>query len=314
MNAQSLVRRFLAVVSGALLAGTLAVAGSTAPANAAPRGSLDIVSVTDTASGFGAPVQDRDFSVRVRVLDTSGQPTIVSRATTIRLTEVSGPGTLSGNTDAVIPRNGSGATISGARYSTYANGVEFRVSVVSGVDLEPDQITVDVAATAVGANATPRNSLNVRDPNCVAPTADLPTCGSQLLLPNGANGRVTVWVGSCDGLADCRTVGDTTALVVTAIASLKDSDGDPLYNSTSPATLILACDKVLCGQSGVPRLPVIYTLSNDGDLNQEAPPCPEKGVLGEGQDLCVDYVQSTRSQGDLYTYILFDFDLRASHP
>ena len=35
-------------------------------------------------------------------------------------------------------------------------------------------------------------------------------------------------------------------LVVTAIASLKDSDGDSLYSRKHPAKVILACDKVLC--------------------------------------------------------------------
>jgi hypothetical protein len=36
------------------------------------------------------------------------------------------------------------------------------------------------------------------------------------------------------------------ALVVTAIGSLRDSDGDPLYSRKHPAKIILACDKTLC--------------------------------------------------------------------
>src|SRR5512132_1830103 len=113
----SLVRRSLAVTSAALLAGVLAAAGTSVPAYAAAKGSLEIVSVTDTGSGLGAPVQDRPFNVAVRVLDLAGQPTTVNQATTIVLEEVSGPGVLGGTTSAVIPRYGSGATISGATYS-----------------------------------------------------------------------------------------------------------------------------------------------------------------------------------------------------
>src|ERR687897_681024 len=149
----SLVRRSLAVMIAALLAGVLAAAGISVPANAAPKGSLEIVSVTDTASGLGAPVQNRPFNVAVRILDNAGQPMTVNQATRIALEEVSGPGVLGGTTTAVIPRNGSSATISGATYSLYANGVVLRVRAVSGVDLSPDDVTVDVALTAVGANA-----------------------------------------------------------------------------------------------------------------------------------------------------------------
>ena len=56
----------------------------------------------------------------------------------------------------VIPRNGSGATISGATYSQFANGVVLRVRVKSGVKLAPDEVTVEVALRAVGARCRSR--------------------------------------------------------------------------------------------------------------------------------------------------------------
>jgi hypothetical protein len=318
MSAQSLVRRFLAVLSAASLAGVFAVAVTTGSASAAPiKGSLEVVSVTDTDNPeFGVLIQDQSFDVAVRVLDTAGAPTTVPRATTIVLEEVFGPGSLTGNTSATIPRNGSGTTISGARYSPYANDVVLRVRVQSGVELESDDVSVDVTLTAVGREAVPGDALNLDDQNCDAPTSQKPTCG-RLILPNGANGQVVMSVGSCEGLRpegqrQCLTVGDTKALVVTAAANMEG-----LYtNKDAPATLILACDKVLCGQSGagLPQLPVVYTLNNEGDLLTPAPTCPAKGVLGDTQEVCVDYVQSSRQQGDLYTYILFDRDPRFSHP
>lgn len=309
------LRRSLAMLSVALLAAVWA-AGISIPATAAPiKGSLDIVSVTDTASGLGGPVQNRPFSVAVSVLDAAGQPTTVNQATTIVLEKVSGSGVLGGTTTAVIPRNGSGATISGATYSQFENGVVLRVRAASGAQLAPDEVTVEVALTAVGADASPGKSLNVRDSTCLAPTAEVPNCG-QLLLPNGASGHVTLSVGSCDGLGPCRTGDGTEALVVTGIANFKDAQGNPLYSNTSPATLIVACDKDLCRETanGVPAISLIYTLDNTAALDKTAEPCPTKGVVGPDQQVCVDYVQSKRSQGDLYMYLLFAIDLRASFP
>jgi hypothetical protein len=324
---QSLIRRSLAVLFAGLLA-TAWTVGISIPASAVPpdKGFLKIVSFTDgtptnPGSGLGGPVQGRPFSVVVEVIDSAGQPTTVNQKTSIVLEEVSGPGVLTGNTTVDIPRNGSGATISGAIYSPFANGVVLQVRAVSGVQLgldpETNPATVEVALTAVGRNANPGESLNLTDPECAAPTPEVPTCG-QLLLPNGASGRVIMSVGSCDGLVDpslgrdedrCLNVGNTEGLVVTTIADLKDGEGNQLYEGTH-ATLILACDKVLCGQSGVPKLPVIYTVENTGQLDTPAPECSAKGVLGELEDACVDYVSSMRSGGDLYLVVLFRIDAR----
>jgi hypothetical protein len=302
---QSLIRRSLAVLGTVLLA-TAWIVGISTPASAQPvRGSLDIVSVTNIDNReFGLIVQGQRFAVQVRVLDNDGQPTTVSRATTIVLEEVSGPGVLGGTTTAVIPRQGSGATISGATYSQFANNVVLRVRVTSGVELAPDEVTVDVALTAVSANANRGQTLDLDDPNCGAggaPTAAEPNCGQ--LLTAGADGLVVMSVGSCQGLGSCRQVGETTALVVTLSADIVPSSADPY------STMILSCDKDLCGGSGVPKIPVIYTFDNTGDLTQTAPACLAKGVLNPGP-ICVDYVQSTRSAGDLYIYVLFAHDIR----
>lgn len=314
-HTQSPLRRSLAVLSAALLAAAWAV-GTSIPASAAPvKGFLDIVSVVDRDSELAGPVQDKFFDVTVRVLDSAGQPTTVSQATTVVL-EASGTGALSGTTAAEISRNGSSATIRGAKYDQFENGVVLRVRASSGVQLAPDEVTVEVALKAVGANASPRKSLTVTDTTCTAPTALVPNCG-QFLLPNGASGHVTVSVGSCDGLGACKTEDSTEALVVTAIADLKDSQGRPLYSRTSPATVVLACDKDLCRltANGVPKIPVLYTLDNTGPLTETTEttgPCPAKGVVGTDQVACVDYVQSSRKQGDLYLYFLFVHDARIS--
>ena len=99
--------------------------------------------------------------------------------------------------------------------------------------------------------------------------------------------------------------------MITAIASLKDSDGDPLYSRKHPAKVILSCDKALCPKTDdVTKFKVLYTLNNTGPLKKVAPPCPKKGVLGKGQEACVDYENSKRRDGDLYLPFLFNVDGR----
>ena len=327
MGTKSLIRRCLGVLSAALLTVMLTAVGMSAPASANDGGEgkfLSIISVTDQGTKLPGPVKKRPFDVKVKVVDSEGRKTTVAKATTIVLIEVSGPGILFDNITAVIPAGGSHATIQGAKYSAYANGVVFAVYAVDGAKLAPDKIKLDVALTAVSAFATPGERLKLIDPNCVAPTPKVPTCG-KLILENGAKGRVIMAIHSCKGLAKqggipCRESGDIRALVVTVIANLKDFDGDPLYSRKDPAIIVVICDEVLCGKTGyskhkdVPKIPLIYTLKNTGPLTNVAPPCPKEGVLGKGQDVCTDFAQSHVRNGDLYTYGLFKLDPRFSHP
>jgi hypothetical protein len=323
---QSLFQRCIAILSAALLSAALVMIGTWLPAGAtgAPGEkedrddpvALQIVLIKDRGSGLPWPVQDRKFDVVVQVVDDDGRPIRVDEPTKIKLKEVSGPGQLGGNTTAVIQKGLSSTTISGATYSQYANGVVLAVKVVYGEHLAPDEITVEVALTAVGAKAKPGKELRLKDPNCAAPTAKVPTCGF-LFLQNGADGRVTLSVGSCDGLAKrfggCREAGGTEALVVTAIASLRDLHGKPLYDRKNPAKVILACDKALCPKTDdVTKFKVLFTLNNTGPLKKVAPPCPKEGVIGKDQKACVDYERSFRRDGDLYLPVLFARDLRSA--
>jgi hypothetical protein len=314
---QSLIRRCLTVLSAALLVAAWNF-GISIPASAAPpvKGFLEITSLRNTDKpDYCHPtldqcliVQGQEFAVQVRVLDKDRQPTTVSKATRIVLEKASGDGSLDPEASEVtIPRNGSTATFSGVSYSPYENDVVLRVRVLSGVELSEDTISVDFALTAVDDIATPGNDFDLQDPECGvggAPTPEEPICGH--LLTKGADGLVIMSVGSCEDLGPCRTVDGTTALVVTLVAQIEHPDPTDPYSIA-----ILACDKVLCGGSGVPKLPVIYTFDNNADLTETAPACPGKGDLGTF-DICVDYVQSTRSQGDLYLWVLFNRDLRYS--
>ena len=316
------VRRSLAVLIAALLAVAWTV-GISIPASAAPARALEIFSVTteDPEHPELCPSVDRcailegeAFTVQVRVVDRAGQPATVSKDTTIVLEKLSGEGTLGGPdlNPVTILRNGSEAKFTGLTYTPSGNPT-LGVRVTSGVQLSSDKLLVPIAVTAVAETVVKRGDLlDLNDPNCGdatgAPNSEEPTCGH--LLTTGAVGDVVMSVGSCKDLRPtsepprCRTVGTTTALVVTVNADIEHSPG-------GYSTVILSCDKVLCGGTGVPKLPVIYTFDNNGDLTQTAPACPRKNDLGS-LEICVDYVQSMRSDSDLYLVVLFDHDLRIS--
>ena len=98
----------------------------------------------------------------MQAVDDDGKPIKVSKATKIKLVEVFGPGQLGGNTTAVIQQGFSSTTIVGATYSQFANGVKLKVKVVYGDDLAPDKITVEVALTAVGADAKPGRAVDAQ--------------------------------------------------------------------------------------------------------------------------------------------------------
>lgn len=303
-----LLPALLAVITA--LAGFAALAGAPAT-GAATKGALVVAAVQDQGTGLAGMVANRPFSVEVEVVDEDGAPMAVNRATTVTLSEVSGPGDLAGSTSAVIPRNSDRTTITGATYSAFGNGIVLAVSASGGMTLEGGTVTVDAASTAVRANASPNSPLNVTDPGCAAPTPEAPVCG-YLELPNGANGTVLMSVGACEGVFSCLS-GSTQAGLVTALASLKDAAGNALYDGDQPATFIVACDRSRCGQGGVPNFEVWVDVTNVGTL-AKAEDCPAKGVLGE-LDFCLDTVQSKRDgAGDLYSYILFDHDIRASYP
>jgi len=320
------VRRSLAVLIAALLAVAWTV-GISIPASAASARALEILPVTTSVFPTDrCPLEDRcailqgeKFTVRVRVVDRTGQPATVSKDTTIVLEQLSGGGTLTdrdGNPVTIlpvtIPRDGSEATFERLSYTPSGNPT-LGVRVTSGVQLSPDKLIVPIALTAVAETVLKRGDLlDLNDPNCGdatgAPNSEEPTCGH--LLTTGAVGDGVMSVGSCKDLRPtsepprCRTVGTTTALVVTVNADIEHSPG-------GYSTVILSCDKVLCGGTGVPKLPVIYTFDNNGDLTQTAPACPSKNNIGNFE-ICVDYVQSMRSDGDLYLVVLLDHDWRGS--
>jgi hypothetical protein len=193
-------------------------------------------------------------------------------------------------------------------YSTYTNGVAVTASasVKKGAPASTPSNAFDVLQTLKTTPASPHSAFQDGvggADNCADVTATNPVCGV-LLLPNGANSDVLLSTGSCLNIG-CNTQG----LVIQVIADLSSQ---PLYSPGAPATLVIHCDRSVCGKGGVNKYTALASLSATGPL-APAPACPAKGTLGATQDFCTDYVQSTRSNSDdLLLFLLFDHDFRGS--
>ena len=140
--------------------------------------------------------------------------------------------------------------------------------------------------------------------DCTEATPADPVCGV-VILPNGATSeQVLLSLGACDPTyAGC----DPRGSVVQTLAGLAG-----LYTKSSPATILIRCDKSLCGGQGVSKIHLMYSLLGNSPLAQ-APACPKKNTIGSNQPVCVDYVQSHRDNaGDTMLFLLFTEDARVS--
>lgn len=142
------------------------------------------------------------------------------------------------------------------------------------------------------------------DGNCTEATPENPVCGVVILPLGASSSQVLLSLGLCDdtGYSGC---GDPRGSVIQTLADLS------AYSATSPATMLVKCDKTLCGGGSIKSKHLSYTLGGNTPLAQ-AEACPAKGVVGT-EPACVDYVQSKRDgSGDTYLYLLFVRDARVS--
>lgn len=304
-------RRLPLVVSLLLVVLTLAVAGPALATYGKPATRLVLVSVTDDGSGLAGPVTGEAFAWQVRSVDAYGKTAPVAKPTTIALSVVTGTGTLSGAVTGTLAKGTSEVSVDGALYSTYGNGVVLRVSNTSG-RLAPGDLTV--TAYRYGTFELTRPGSEASLDTCTEATPAVPTCAT-VELPRGANGRLTLSEAACPAGTDCLTNGTSTALLVEALTNFKDAAGKPLYSRSAPASLVVACDKTLCGHGGVDKFPIKVAIADEP--LQVAPPCPGKGRISSDPGtppFCRDDVQSHRTKaGDLLTVVLFAIDLRAIH-
>jgi hypothetical protein len=136
---------------------------------------------------------------------------------------------------------------------------------------------------------------------CTA-TPEQPTCVDLVLPPSAGNGdQVLFTTGVCSASVGCEPGRDV--LQVLAVFELPKQD---------PATLVVKCDKTLCGVGSITDNVLKVSLAPVGAL-RAAPACSAKGVIDDGVETCVDYVQSRRDgSGDTHLYWLVPRDARMS--
>jgi hypothetical protein len=249
------------------------------------------------------------FTVNVSFLDSAGQPApLPNNSSTLAITSNYGPLTTS-----TWPTNGATSAAIVTSLATPANQVSLTVSAGKGSKAistsSSESQLFDVIKTfkpvpsivGAGSAGIGGDSSN----NCSVATSANPVCGI-LVLPFGTSSPALLTLGACDATyAKC---GSTKGDVVQALVDLSGGS----YSKTAPATLIVKCDKSLCGGGAIQNVHLSFSLGGNTPLG-DALACPAKNTIGADQDACVDYVQSKRDgSGDTHLYLLFDHDMRTS--
>lgn len=301
----------------AALAGTLA--GAASAASPAPVTILVDAVTSDVAPPAGTPAgavpyvlaQTGDaVHVRVSFYDVTGAPAAFTKDTALEVTS-NGGGLVQLTGTA---KKGAVAATLDVRFSQAANQVSVTVAVpgkagatVTPGTSSPGQL-FDVASDLQFVDSAPDASLQRGiggDAGCLFATPDAPVCGV-VILPHGARStQVLLSLGACD--AAYGGCGSTRGSVVQTLADLSG-----LYSKADPATLLVKCDKTLCGGGQIRSQTLSFSL-NGNDALTTAEACPAKGTVGATQSACVDYVQSQRDgSGDTLLYLLFTQDMRGS--
>jgi hypothetical protein len=318
-------RAFVLVVLGCLVVALGGLVTTTASAvNPTLPTSMVITGITsaytppaglEPGSAPGALVKAGEpFTVRVEFFIGS-TPASFSSNTTLRITST--VGTLSpttgvapgGQTYALLTTSVASAVNRVGLTVTVANGPAKGLSTGAPTAQSTFDALADIDTTSNLTLGDPFTDGIGGDGGCTNATATAPVCGI-VVLPRGAGPSVLLSVGACDTTGTYARCFEGTKKTGGAIVqALFAQPGDP-YSTTSPATVIVRCDKSLCGTGPIHGLTVAYSLLGDGPLT-DALPCPAKNTMAEVGVPCVDYVQSKRDgSGDTHMYLVTDRDIR----
>lgn len=265
---------------------------------------------TPGTDGLAFVVAGTPFDVGLTFLDDADAPAPLSANATVTVTVRLGKTAL-GSVD--VPGGSTTAQVQGLTIAAPTADVILTASARSRVTgtsapfdvlIESDAVNTDERTSTGGDGGTVDG--------CTATLAN-PVC-ADLLPPTSsgfsAGGQLSR--GLCSTSDICKNSYIQPLVAFTA-------------DNQDPATLVMKCDKKLCGTGAIQRQVLTVTLSPNpqsafgGDL--VAPACPAKGVVGydPGQPygagnspFCIDYVQSTRDNaGDTILYLLFVLDLKA---
>jgi hypothetical protein len=192
---------------------------------------------------------------------------------------------------------------------TVANGPAKGLSTGAPTDVSTFDVLADIDTTSNLTLGDPFTDGIGGDAGCSNATTAAPVCAI-VVLPRGAGPSVLLSVGACDTTGTYARCYEGTKKTGGAIVQALFAQPSEPYSTTSPATVIVRCDKVLCGTGRIQDLTVAYSLFGDGPLT-DALPCPAKGTMADAGVPCLDYVQSKRDgSGDTHLYLNTDRDIR----
>lgn len=316
----AIVMALLAALSGAVLS----------PAPAANTAPVRIV-VDRITSGVSAPSGLPDGAepyvlvkaggtiyIEVSFFDAGGFPAAFTKDTTLTVSTSVGTLTTSagvapkGATSATIPTSLTGAVNQVALTVGAGSG---RKALTPGTSYNDEQdlrfdVLTDISSPLPGSTLEAGfGGAN----SCEEATPSAPVC-EILVLPRGAGSTVLLSVGACDtskGSTYAPCYRGAKGVVGGAVPQALFAQPSEPYTVSSPATVIVKCDKTLCGGGPIRNLTVLNSLKGNDPLAAPPAPCPAKGVMATAGIPCVDYVQSKRDgSGDTHLYLLTDGDIR----
>jgi hypothetical protein len=298
-----------AMLVTALLPSVAAQAAAALPAPTQLRAwvTSDIAAPCSPSGTCGNPgvltVQNTAFTLHVSLTDDTGAAAAFNKDTNLALSATPGAQFLSPTS--VGMGKGLSEQSFPVTYSTYANNVVIQVSYSArkgGFSGNTAAFNVLQTLETFGGQAGVGFQHGIGPDDCATVSSTNPVCGI-LVLPNGSNTDVLLSSGSCVGVG-CNTKGTVTQFI---------GDITGLYSKTNPATLILKCNRTVCGRGGVSQLVGVAADSQMTGALLTAAPCPAKNTIGADQRFCTDQVQNVRlNADDSLIYILFADDFRAS--
>ncbi|HET7349350.1 MAG TPA: hypothetical protein VFJ28_00270 [Marmoricola sp.] len=318
--------RRLLITLAAGLGAAVALVGLQATVASAdpPPARIDLVEVfSDTVAPSGTPTTAVPYvlaeagdpvHVRIEVRDAAGTLTSFNKATQLVVTASTGAGNQPVPDPSWVIPAGVSTHVLTTSLAQPANQVRLTLAVATGrgqptgpaPGVASDAQLFDVLAEIRLEQSTPGFARGIGgDGTCTEATPERPVCGV-VRLPNGAvSAQVLLSLGVCDSAyAGCSSARGSVVQV------LADMTGR--YTKTSPATVVMKCDKTLCGGAAIHKQMLSYSLAGNAALTTAAP-CPAKNTIGAAQEVCVDYVESERDRsGDTHLHLLFTRDARVS--
>jgi hypothetical protein len=233
--------------------GTAALTVVSAPATAIVFDSIKDVSSTPALPN---PTIGQPFVSSFQVTDSFGN--LASTASGDVVLSASGPGSLT-----AISATPASPTQDGTftdSYSAAAPSVTLMVTLQTTNANATATRSTPIDASGTAATFTPGKygslgTANFSKPNSdgssnCALSTDLPICG-QTILPNGANGQVSLAAQACTGIDTgnglCAGESGTAPLVLSVTGNFKDpTSGLPLYSYAHPASETFTCMSSLC--------------------------------------------------------------------